>query len=90
MHFLVNAGGEHWNITMWQDDHLEIGQNWAVRGDRPSNAGVWDIPQGVQLKISYCVNRYDAHFGARAEILWEWYRYEEGVGAVNTKCLADD
>ena len=97
VHFLVNAGGEHWNITMWQDDHLEIGQNWAVpEGRSTGGEGVWDIPQGVQLKISYCVNRdyeyatYGDYAAQTAKKRWEWYRNEPDVGAVNTKCLADD
>ena len=57
---------------------------------------MWDIPQGVKLDISYCVNRdyeYATHGDYAAQTAkkrWEWYRNEDGVGAVNTKCLADD
>ena len=84
--FLVDTG-EQWTKTMWQDDNLEIGQKGKEW---------WDIPQGVKLDISYCVNRYYEYathgdYAAQtAKKRWEWYRNEDGVGAVNTKCLADD
>ena len=67
----------------------DLGENWD--GDwEMSETTPWVIPEGVKLDLSYCVNRYDAHFYARAWRKWEWYRNEKGVGAVNTTCLSDE
>ena len=86
---LGRSGEEDWHARVWLEQHMIIGENWDVT--RPTGSeGVWDLPEGVRLELSYCVNRYDAHFGARATRLWEGYRNEEGVGAVNTQCLSDE
>ena len=77
-----------WRMKVWQKEYMEIGENWAV--SRPTGSkGRWDLPEGVRLDLSYCVNRYDAHIG-RGERLWDWYRNEQDVGAVNTECLSDE
>ena len=76
---------------------MEIGENWAPPGTGrlTGGEGVWDILEGVKLELSYCVNRHytyamhGEYAGQRAKKVQEWYRSEQGVGAVNTKCLAD-
>ena len=92
------SGAEDWGIRGWVEYHMGIGENWAPpgTGSLTGGEGVWDILEGVKFELSYCVNR-DYEYATHGDYVTqtakkrrEWYRNQKGVGAVNTKCLADD